>query len=166
MDTRFGTRFSHFIINKLTKMFISVLVPNNSKVPVLFGSIPSPTVYNKGTTKDSLLMVVNHFSNVSFQNLFLSFSLYSKESEQQLQILNKSEIPIQISWRVYNKSEKSKPFGIVLNFDDPNQWSLRLHHFYGLELPRYTMVRKYKSSYFIKQYSIQIHLKNTFNPLT
>lgn len=65
-------------------------------------------------------------------------------SEHRLQILNNSEISVQVSWRVYNKSEKKRPFGVILDTltpDSPNLWSFRIGHYYGPELPRYFMVR-------------------------
>lgn len=66
------------------------------------------------------------------------------DAEQRLQILNTSEIPIQVVWRIYNKSAKSRPFGVVfdtLTPDPPNLWSLRISQFYGIESPRYFQVR-------------------------
>lgn len=66
------------------------------------------------------------------------------DSERRLQILNKSEIPIQVSWRIYNKTEQNRPFGVVfdtLTPDLPNLWTFRIDQFYGLESPRYFKVR-------------------------
>lgn len=68
------------------------------------------------------------------------------DSEQRLQVVNNSEIPIRVSWRTYNKSEKkNRPFEAVYDTstsDDPDQWSFRIDRFHGLESPRYFTVRQ------------------------
>lgn len=59
--------------------------------------------------------------------------------------MNISEIPILISWRVYNESEEKRPFGVIFDTvtpDYPNLWSFRINRFYGLESPRYFMVKQ------------------------
>ncbi|XP_060878823.1 uncharacterized protein LOC132951124 [Metopolophium dirhodum] len=74
----------------------------------------------------------------------INFSLYSMESENRLQILNNSEIPIKISWRIYNESKENKPFGVLIDTltpDYPDHWSLRITSYDGLENPRYFIVK-------------------------
>jgi len=66
------------------------------------------------------------------------------DADYRLQILNNSEIPVQVSWRMYNKSDKNRPFGVVfdtLTPDFPNIWSLRINNFHGLDKPQYFKVR-------------------------
>ncbi|XP_060835603.1 uncharacterized protein LOC132918408 [Rhopalosiphum padi] len=70
----------------------------------------------------------------------INFSLYSMESENRLEILNNSEIPVKISWRIYNKSKENKPFGVLIDTltpDHPDHWSVRITNYDGLENPRY-----------------------------
>ncbi|KAF0772283.1 Uncharacterized protein FWK35_00003768 [Aphis craccivora] len=78
---------------------------------------------------------------MSYVNYYLlSFSLYSMESENRLQVLNNSEIPVKISWRMYNKSKENKPFGVLIDTltpDHPDHWSFRITNYDGLENPRY-----------------------------
>ncbi|KAL5241988.1 hypothetical protein ACI65C_009398 [Semiaphis heraclei] len=74
----------------------------------------------------------------------IHFSLYSMESENRLQILNNSEIPIQISWRTYNKSKENKPFGLLIDTltpEYPDNWSFRITNYDGLENPRYFIIK-------------------------
>jgi len=66
------------------------------------------------------------------------------ESENRLEILNNSEIPVKISWRIYNKSKENKPFGVLIDTltpDHPDHWSVRITNYDGLENPRYFKVR-------------------------
>lgn len=88
-----------------------------------------------------MLYVFVTLTNIDY---FLRFSLYTINVEQRLQVLNTSEIPVQISWRIYNKSEQNKPFGVILDMltpDKPNDWSLRINRYYGSEWPKYFKVR-------------------------
>lgn len=65
------------------------------------------------------------------------------ESENRLQIFNNSEIPVKISWRIYNESKENKPFGVLIDTltpDYPDHWSLRITSYDGLENPRYFIV--------------------------
>lgn len=67
---------------------------------------------------------------------YLRFSLYSNDTEIRLQILNNSEIPVQVSWQVYNENEKNREFGVT--FD--TNWSIKIDHYYGTQFPRYFTV--------------------------
>jgi len=93
-----------------------------------------------------MTVILCHYTNVkkvTILNYLLSFSLYSMESENRLQIFNNSEIPVQISWRIYNESKENKPFGVLIDTltpDYPDHWSFRITNYDGLENPQYFIV--------------------------
>ncbi|XP_050441520.1 uncharacterized protein LOC126846275 [Adelges cooleyi] len=63
-----------------------------------------------------------------------SFSLYSMNTSIRLKIKNKSEMPIHVSWLLYNKGEANQPFSVVLDMltpDFPDPWSFRIMPHYG-----------------------------------
>ncbi|XP_050525578.1 uncharacterized protein LOC126896668 [Daktulosphaira vitifoliae] len=73
----------------------------------------------------------------------VNFSLYSMESNVQLAIRNKCDIPIQISWLLFNKDHKNMPFSVLLDMLTPNlsePWSFRIAPYYGSNEPQYFKV--------------------------